>query len=126
MYLHRRCVGFCNFTSVHLLHFCFWKNTQRQIIQFQMNHHHQRLLNMLDLPGRIYQMSGRGLLLNSIKYPAGNPKCPAELKSFWQSLPSPPEICELMENYNFQYLQRWAQIGVHEIEQSIALFESFN
>ncbi len=34
---------------------------------------------MLDMSGRIYQMSGRGLLLNLIK-------CPAELKSFWQSL----------------------------------------
>ncbi len=46
----------------------------------------QWLPNMLDMSGRIYQMSGRGLLLNSIKCPAGNPKCPAELESFWQSL----------------------------------------
>ncbi len=49
----------------------------------------QWLPNMLDMPDksdRIYQMSGRGLLLNSIKCLAGNPKCPAELKSFWQSL----------------------------------------
>ncbi len=42
--------------------------------------------NMPDMSGGIYQMSGRDLLLNSIKCPAGNSKCPAELKSFWQSL----------------------------------------
>ena len=45
--------------------------------------------NMLDIPDmsdRISHMSGRGLLLNSIKCSAKNPKCPAEIKSFWQSL----------------------------------------
>ena len=39
---------------------------------------------MPDMPG----MSGRGLMLNSIKCPAGNSKYPAELKGFWQSLGS--------------------------------------
>ena len=40
---------------------------------------------MPDMSDRIHQMSGRGHL-NSIKCPAMNPKCPAELKGFWQSL----------------------------------------
>ncbi len=40
---------------------------------------------MADMSGRIYQMSGRGLLLNS-QCAIENPKCLAELKSFWQSL----------------------------------------
>ncbi len=44
------------------------------------------MLDMQDMSGRIYQMSARGRLLNSIKCPAGNSKCPVELKSFWQSL----------------------------------------
>ena len=40
------------------------------------------MLDMPDISGRIYQLSSRGLLLDSIKRPGKNPKCRAALKSF--------------------------------------------
>ena len=103
------------YTRLYLLEFCRstecrilssgWSSlhpTWKQFVSLQEKSTHNRggnknlmcelnqwIPNMLDMCGmshRIYQMSGRGIHLNLIKCPTENPKCLAELKSFWQSL----------------------------------------